>query len=140
MADAWRGLEIAFTGRVALFTIVLAVVSIKQGDIARKSVRRSTVAAHAAERAAKAAEESNKIMRNNEHAELRAYVSLGDARGKWIEMSKEGITLFFYNAGRTPARHFFVQFDLEGDYHSTYRTYCDCERARKGRNDNDTRG
>ena len=62
----------------------------------------------------KATEESNRIARNNAHAELRAYVSLGDRKGQWIAISKTAITLFFFNAGRTPARHFFAQFDLSG--------------------------
>ena len=43
------------------FTIVLAVVSIKQGDTARKAVRRATQSAEAALRAAKATERSNEI-------------------------------------------------------------------------------
>ena len=61
MTDAWRSIELAFTGTVALFTIVLAVVSIKQGDTARKAVRRATQSAEAALRAAKATERSNEI-------------------------------------------------------------------------------
>ena len=61
MTDAWRSIELAFTGTVALFTIVLAVVSIEQGDTARKAVRRATQSAEAALRAAKATERSNEI-------------------------------------------------------------------------------
>ena len=41
MADKWRTLEVAFAGVVALFTIVLAVISIKQWDVSRKGLRRT---------------------------------------------------------------------------------------------------
>jgi hypothetical protein len=69
--------------------------------------------ADAATRAAKAAEESNRVARDNARADLRAYVSLGDKKGRLLTIYKGILTLFFYNTGRTPARHLFVQFDLD---------------------------
>jgi hypothetical protein len=55
---------------------------------------------------------SNQIAENNSHADLRAYVSLGDKNGQWLQIAKHQVNLLFYNAGRTPARHFSVRVSI----------------------------
>jgi hypothetical protein len=55
---------------------------------------------------------ANLIAKQNLHADLRAYVSLGDTNGQWINRNQHKVTLFFHNAGRTSAKNFSVRYTV----------------------------
>jgi hypothetical protein len=89
---------------LVLFTAVLAVVSIHQGDIARKAVRRSTRAANAAERAAKAAEAGNASAVKQFISAERPWLSLGIiiVKNPLAHLVPMRISVQVTNSGRSP--------------------------------------
>jgi hypothetical protein len=106
-------LQVLFDGCLVALTAMLAIVAIKQAQATRKAVKLAGQANQVAAHAAKMAKESNQIAMQNSHADLRAYVSLGDKSGKWMTVTaKDTISLFFFNAGRTPARHLVDNFSV----------------------------
>jgi hypothetical protein len=108
MLDRLRGFEVAFTGTVALFTVVLAIVSIKQQETARKALRRATRSADAAKIATDAAVKQANIADEAMRIGLRPYIQVGDADGskiaEWVTENgtRIGIKVHFWNAGSTP--------------------------------------
>lgn len=99
MKDKWRVTELGFSGAVALFTLVLSVVSYFQYDAARKAARRAMRA--------------NKIAKKALVDVQRAYIfstgiTVSNTTGKLPNESPDidYAMLFanFENSGNTPAR------------------------------------
>ncbi len=107
MPDKWRRAEVIFAGVIAIFTLVLGIVSYFQYDAARKAAHRAMQANLIAKQALTRSETT---WRTTE----RAYVTIGSKTGKLAELGnptigdKPIIILYFFNAGQSTARHFLI--------------------------------